>query len=79
MREVDAFFMSIFKKGQVIIREYSLLSSGLADKPENSTVSSRYAFYMGGSSAGKVVTERMAMQMTAVTNAPKSKKNICGR
>lgn len=36
------------------------------DKPENSTVGSRYAFYMGGSSSGKVVTERTAMQMTAV-------------
>lgn len=36
------------------------------DKPENSTVGSRYAFYMGGSSSGKSVTERSAMQMTAV-------------
>lgn len=36
------------------------------DKPADSTVGSRYAFYMGGSSSGKVVTERSAMQMTAV-------------
>ena len=36
------------------------------DKPENRTVGSQYTFYMGGSSAGKVVTERSAMQMTAV-------------
>ena len=36
------------------------------DKPENSTVGSRYSFYMGGTAAGKVVTERSAMQMTAV-------------
>lgn len=36
------------------------------DKPTDSTVGSRYAFYMGGSSSGKVVTERSAMQMTAV-------------
>lgn len=36
------------------------------DKPMDSTVGSRYAFYMGGSSAGKLVTERSAMQMTAV-------------
>ena len=36
------------------------------DKPKNSTVGSRYAFYMGGSSSGKAVTERSAMQMTAV-------------
>ena len=36
------------------------------DKPRNSTVGSSYAFYMGNSSSGKVVTERSAMQMTAV-------------
>lgn len=36
------------------------------DKPADSTAGSRYAFYMGGSSAGKLVTERSAMQMTAV-------------
>ena len=36
------------------------------DTPQNATVGSRYAFYMGGSSAGKSVTERSAMQMTAV-------------
>lgn len=36
------------------------------DKPTDSTVGSRYAFYMGGSASGKVVTERSAMQMTAV-------------
>lgn len=36
------------------------------DKPTNRTAASGYAFYMGGSSAGKMVTERTAMQMTAV-------------
>ena len=36
------------------------------DKPTNSTVGSSYTFYMGGSSSGKAVTERSAMQMTAV-------------
>ena len=36
------------------------------DTPQNATVGSRYTFYMGGSSAGKSVTERSAMQMTAV-------------
>lgn len=36
------------------------------DKPENRTVGSSYAFYLGSSSAGKAVTERSAMQMTAV-------------
>ena len=36
------------------------------DKPENRTPGSNYAFYLGGSSSGKLVTERSAMQMTAV-------------
>ena len=36
------------------------------DKPENRTTGSSYAFYLGGSSSGKAVTERSAMQMTAV-------------
>jgi len=36
------------------------------DKPQNRTAGSGYAFYMGGSTAGKSVTERSAMQMTAV-------------
>lgn len=35
-------------------------------KVENRTVGSNYTFYMGGSTAGKAVTERSAMQMTAV-------------
>ena len=36
------------------------------DRPQNRTPDSSFAFYMGGSSAGKAVTERSAMQMTAV-------------
>lgn len=36
------------------------------DKPTDSTVGSRYTFYMGSSTSGKTVTERSAMQMTAV-------------
>lgn len=36
------------------------------DKPENRTAGSAYTFYMGGTTSGKVVTERSAMQMTAV-------------
>ena len=36
------------------------------DKPENRTSGSNYTFFMGGSSSGKNVTERSAMQMTAV-------------
>lgn len=40
----------------------------IRDKPniENRTAGSSYAFYLGGSSAGKMVNERSAMQMTAV-------------
>ena len=36
------------------------------DKPQNRTAGSRYSFFMGNSTAGKPVTERSAMQMTAV-------------
>ena len=36
------------------------------DKPQNATAGSTYSFYMGGTTAGKTVTERSAMQMTAV-------------
>lgn len=36
------------------------------DKPQNSTAGSAYRFYMGGTTSGKAVTERSAMQMTAV-------------
>jgi len=36
------------------------------DKPTNSTAGSAYRFYMGGTTSGKNVTERSAMQMTAV-------------
>jgi len=36
------------------------------DKPQNRTVGSSYSFFLGNSTAGKPVTERSAMQMTAV-------------
>ena len=36
------------------------------DKPQNRTAGSSYTFFLGGSSSGKAVTERSAMQMTAV-------------
>ena len=36
------------------------------DHPTNSTSGSAYRFFLGNSSAGKVVNERSAMQMTAV-------------
>jgi len=36
------------------------------DKPKNKMLGSGYTFLMGGTTAGKTVTERSAMQMTAV-------------
>ncbi len=36
------------------------------DKPQNRTSGSAYSFFMGGSTSGKRVNERSAMQMTAV-------------
>ena len=36
------------------------------DKPTNATSGSSYRFFLGGSTSGKAVTERSAMQMTAV-------------
>ena len=36
------------------------------DKPQDKTAGSSYTFYMGGTTSGKSVTERSAMQMTAV-------------
>ena len=36
------------------------------DAPQNRTAGSGYTFYLGGTTSGKAVTERSAMQMTAV-------------
>ena len=36
------------------------------DAPKNRTSGSAYSFFMGGSTSGKRVNERSAMQMTAV-------------
>ena len=38
----------------------------IRDKPRNATTGSAYHFFMGNSTANKAVTERSAMQMTAV-------------
>ena len=38
----------------------------LRDKPQNRTSGSAYTFFLGGTTSGKAVTERSAMQMTAV-------------
>ena len=45
---------------------HKLFKSRDHPKVDNRTVGSSYSFYMGGSSAGKNVNERSAMQMTAV-------------
>lgn len=57
--------MPIFKER----RDGMGLLSGIfksRDAPKNSTNGSQYQFFMGGSTAGKRVNERSAMQMTAV-------------
>jgi phage portal protein BeeE len=36
------------------------------DKPKNLTTGRAYRFFFGGTTSGKVVTERSSMQMTAV-------------
>ena len=36
------------------------------DKPTDRTTGSSYSFFLGGTDSGKYVTERSAMQMTAV-------------
>ena len=36
------------------------------DKPTDRTARSSYSFFLGGTASGKYVTERSAMQMTAV-------------
>lgn len=36
------------------------------DKPKNATIGSQYRFFLGSSTSGKAVTERSAMQMSAV-------------
>ena len=46
------------------------------DKPQNRTVGSSYSFFLGNSASGKPVTERSAMQMTAVYPQP---RHLCIR
>ena len=36
------------------------------DAPKDRTIGSNYSFFMGGTTSGKRVNERSAMQMTAV-------------
>ena len=59
-------FGILYTKGTVI--SMGLLSNIFhsRDKPTNATAGSAYRFFLGRSTAGKAVTERSAMQMTAV-------------
>ena len=59
----------------------SLFRSRDKPKVENRTAGSSYTFMLGGSTSGKPVTERSAMQMTAVYSCVRilgtnRKKNI---
>ena len=45
------------------------------DKPQNRTSGSNYAFFFGGTTSGKAVTERSAMQMTAVYSCVRDRKS----
>ena len=52
--------------GRMVIRyEYLFRLFRSRDKPQNCTAGSAYSFFFGGSSVGKWVNERSAMQMTA--------------
>ena len=57
--------MSIFRKGPEAMAIFSRLFKH-RDNPKNRTTGSSYTFFMGGTTSGKAVTERSAMQMTAV-------------
>lgn len=57
---------SCLKSRRINSYETFFKSIPFKDKPKNSTTGSAYRFYMGSSTAGKNVTERSAMQMTAV-------------
>jgi len=70
--------MKVSQVNQCTIQEVSFLYKGVIDmgifkgifksrdKPENKVLGGGYSFLMGSSTAGKNVTERSAMQMTAV-------------
>ena len=61
---IDAFFMPAFKELMYMGILQGLFRS--RDKPQNRTAGSGYSFFFGGTTSGKAVTERSAMQMTAV-------------
>jgi HK97 family phage portal protein len=60
-------------RNRPFINERKMISMGIfgtlfrsRDAPQNRTAGSGYTFYFGGTTSGKAVTERSAMQMTAV-------------
>ena len=57
--------MSIFGTKEVPMSIFSGLFRS-RDKPENRTAGNAFSFFLGNSTSGKRVTERSAMQMTAV-------------
>ena len=61
---IGAFFMPAFKELMYMGILQGLFRS--RDKPQNRTAGSGYSFFFGGTTSGKAVTERSAMQMTAV-------------
>jgi len=61
---VGAFLIQIFRRDLSMGLIRSIFRS--RDKPQNMTAGSGYSFFFGGTTSGKSVTERSAMQMTAV-------------
>lgn len=59
-------FLCLFLERSMIAVGVFTRLFGIRDKPENRTVGSAFRPVFGNSSAGKLVTERSAMQMTAV-------------
>jgi hypothetical protein len=63
---VDVFIMPILKNGCDVFMN---ILSGLfisRDKPTNRTLGEVHIVFLGGTTSGKTVTERTAMQMTTV-------------
>ena len=62
IRKTGAF---LFDRGEIFMGILQSIFKS-RDKPQNATSGSAYRFFIGGSSSGKNVNERSAMQMTAV-------------
>lgn len=62
IRKTGAF---LFDRGEIFMGILQSIFKS-RDRPQNATSGSAYRFFIGGSSSGKNVNERSAMQMTAV-------------